>query len=609
MSRYSPYSSSTAPPTPFHLRVLSFPLSLFPTRLSTAELALAWLAPHPDWQEHRHFPEVVRELRWRRDEAQRRSRWGRREGRGEDEDSDVLENKELDWSVPDDLSELSSVKLALLPVHPDFHPSLVEPARRVFAARRERDLRPVESRWNVDGLVPVHLLERWSTIFVGSVLWDLSTAEVWSILSLPHLPKPVAIKRHRKTPPHDDRFALTFVAYESTNDALRACKSLDNTCYLHEGARIQLMARMAERPAKCATWDWMHTSEEFRRRYHPGYAQQQDTQHQHDYPPRPERSRNHPPSPLASHSSPPSTASSKPFESLPPARASTDALVPLELLKPLTCLSVENLPRDLTAADLRAYLPPSSTVGIALDVPRYSSSLATAYLLFSSVFVAKTVALAFLDGRAYRDLPLPKMTSAERARTEPWRWSEMDEDFVKAKDGPVPGGAKPFPTSSSPSPAKSTSSSTSHSHSSTTPPDTKFTTEDARREEMLRAQLLSRKRTRANLASSASSASSADYTPRKLPAPALPAPPAAPASVPGPRTYDAFRPPSRPRAMRDSSVAAFSSAEGFVAFPFSAQGEAQAQKQQPACVLGGMEAAGLPKRPSGYRAENGGADA
>ncbi|GAA5891613.1 hypothetical protein JCM6882_004532, partial [Rhodosporidiobolus microsporus] len=124
---------SRSSPIPLHQQSLDFPVPTSPSRLITltaTELALTWIAPHPDWDDAAHPAPVFGELR---------ARWERFQGaeeRGEEDEDELFVQTGLEWDLPSDLDELESEKLALLPLHPSFDDSLIEPARTIFRARR-----------------------------------------------------------------------------------------------------------------------------------------------------------------------------------------------------------------------------------------------------------------------------------------------------------------------------------------------------------------------------------------------------------------------------------------------------------------------------------------
>ncbi|GAA5892201.1 hypothetical protein JCM6882_003607, partial [Rhodosporidiobolus microsporus] len=269
--------------TPFHLLPLSFSLSPASlSSLSTTQLALTWIAPHPDWVEHTHWSLLFAEWRKRRERS--KVERGRGNERDEDEDEewgeDAMDRMRMDWKIPDELEKLDSAQLGALPMHPDFHPLLVEEARRVFCTRRERDLAPVPSpsppprqkrssrppqrrqnsppvQWNNPEFVPRDFTCRWTTIFVGSVLSTLPHSVVWALLSPPNLPEPVAIRLIHKERGSPKTFALCFVAYESKREAVEACRGLDGAEYGDGEKQYRLVPEMSDKPAQAVTWEAM----------------------------------------------------------------------------------------------------------------------------------------------------------------------------------------------------------------------------------------------------------------------------------------------------------------------------------------------------------------
>lgn len=113
------YHHVSSPPlsahTPFHLLPLDFPLS--PTtfaHLTTTQLALLWIAPHPDWVERTHWNFLFAEWRKRRRERGREGVERERSGRkGEREDEDPMDRLRLEWKISDKLEELESGPLAV----------------------------------------------------------------------------------------------------------------------------------------------------------------------------------------------------------------------------------------------------------------------------------------------------------------------------------------------------------------------------------------------------------------------------------------------------------------------------------------------------------------
>ncbi|GAA5955815.1 hypothetical protein JCM10213_006830, partial [Rhodosporidiobolus nylandii] len=271
---------------------LQSPSSL--SSLSTSQLALAWIAPHPDWADHTHWSPMMGELRRRRVAVEMRAEEASGEGEVNDGEKrrvdNLLEQMSLHWSVPSDLNEMDSAELAMLPVHPDFQPSLAHHARQVFQSRRQHDaqdslaggslsasseaLRAIitprasppraESRFAPPDFVPFELTRSWTTVFVGGITSSLPEPTVWALLAPPHLPEPVAIRIVRKKPPQNPRFALVFAAYESAETAVRACQGLDGTKYGLDENRQTLMVKLTDRPAHAIDWSWAWTNEHYR---------------------------------------------------------------------------------------------------------------------------------------------------------------------------------------------------------------------------------------------------------------------------------------------------------------------------------------------------------
>ncbi|GAA5955851.1 hypothetical protein JCM10213_006840, partial [Rhodosporidiobolus nylandii] len=253
---------------------LQSPSSL--SSLSTSQLALAWIAPHPDWADHTHWSPMMGELRARRLAAETRANEASGEGKvndgGRRRVDKLLERMSLHWSVPSELNELDSAELAMLPVHPDFQPSLAHYARQVFQSRRQHDAQDflaggslscsseprqafimphaspprAEPRFAPPDVVPLELTRQWTSIFVGSILTSMPAAMIWDILSPPHLPEPVAVRLVSKKPPKNPRFVLTFVAYETSDDALKACHGLNGAQYGQPGDMHKLVAELTD---------------------------------------------------------------------------------------------------------------------------------------------------------------------------------------------------------------------------------------------------------------------------------------------------------------------------------------------------------------------------
>ncbi|GAA5892235.1 hypothetical protein JCM6882_003618 [Rhodosporidiobolus microsporus] len=298
-SRSGPPNPREGPPTtrtPFHLLPLSFSLS--PTSLSsltTTQLALAWIAPHPDWVEHTHWSLLFAEWRKRRERSKLEGRTGNERDKDEGREGDAMDRMRMGWKIPDELEKLNSAQLAALPMHPDFHPLLVEEARRIFRTRREHDLarvplpppdptqktRTTSGRRNTStppqrdftNFVPRDFMCRWTTIFVGSVLATLPHSVVWALLSPPNLPEPVAIRLISKERGLPKTFAFCFVAYESKREAIEACHGLDGAEYGDGTKQYRLVPEMSDKPAQAVTWEWVTARENFRERFEPSYRQ------------------------------------------------------------------------------------------------------------------------------------------------------------------------------------------------------------------------------------------------------------------------------------------------------------------------------------------------
>ncbi|BGP19146.1 hypothetical protein JCM10213v2_007233 [Rhodosporidiobolus nylandii] len=125
-----------------HLHPLDFVLPTSPSKLvklSTTELALGWLLSPPGWDDNAHLEPVIEELR---------KRWTRFDealgGNGKEvkaNDVALFGRKGLEWEIPYSLAGLEPEQLAVLPLHPDFDCSLLEPARAVFRQLRYREVR------------------------------------------------------------------------------------------------------------------------------------------------------------------------------------------------------------------------------------------------------------------------------------------------------------------------------------------------------------------------------------------------------------------------------------------------------------------------------------
>ncbi|GAA5837337.1 hypothetical protein JCM11251_004970 [Rhodosporidiobolus azoricus] len=274
--RYRHISEKPPPAdTPFHHLPLDFPLS--PTTLShltTTQLALAWIAPHSDWDEQSCWSLLFAE--WRKRRAVKGVERDRGEGRG-GMNEDPMDRLTLDWKIPNKLEELQSGPLAALPMHPDFHPLLVEEARRVFHSRRQRKPQDVRSasplppttprkrtsvrrvktpsNHDVNLLIPRDFTSRWSAIFIGSVLPTMPYSVVWAMLSPPDLPEPVAISLVPPPRGSSKQFSLCFVAYESRLEAIEACRGLYDFQYGDSEQKFRLVAEMTDKPAHAVAWE------------------------------------------------------------------------------------------------------------------------------------------------------------------------------------------------------------------------------------------------------------------------------------------------------------------------------------------------------------------
>ncbi|GAA5869121.1 hypothetical protein JCM1840_000475 [Sporobolomyces johnsonii] len=116
----------------FHLRPIDFRLdSATISSLSTAQLAISWIVPHPDYNGAKHGEPLRTEWRARKARA------------GARQDGDLQEPEfallDLEWDIPSDLEKLQSAQLAALAVHPNFTSALIGPARAIFQSRRQRD--------------------------------------------------------------------------------------------------------------------------------------------------------------------------------------------------------------------------------------------------------------------------------------------------------------------------------------------------------------------------------------------------------------------------------------------------------------------------------------
>ncbi|GAA5864332.1 hypothetical protein JCM8547_005788 [Rhodosporidiobolus lusitaniae] len=300
-----------SPPLPWRLQPVTFSLDDL-SSLTTSQLALAWLV-HPCFGDNRHWnahwTAVLGEWRMRRKKAQEEGRTGGSSGSRRNKEEERFECGQLDWEIPKNLEDLDSVELALLMVHPAFdNVTMVEPARRIFAARRERDLQarglgpsgprfpppapsvrpsrvPREARGpryappkatfrkaSHEDVVARELTEKWTTIFVGSIHINLPVSTVWSLVAPPHLPQPVALNTITKFYGQKRGFVFCFVAYSSFDEAEEACRGLTGATYpdpTEEGQKITVQAHSSDRPAHEFDWDWRKTSEEFRRKHRP----------------------------------------------------------------------------------------------------------------------------------------------------------------------------------------------------------------------------------------------------------------------------------------------------------------------------------------------------
>ncbi|GAA6014530.1 hypothetical protein JCM11491_004527 [Sporobolomyces phaffii] len=335
------------------------------------------------------------------------------------------------------------------------------------------------------GVVPRSVTRTWHTFLLHSVLNKLPTDQIRDMIIKPELPVPVAIQVKRN--PAGKRFCLVFVAYRSAEERDLAGARLEGFEYGVQ--KLRLLVKTVDKPAVAYDWKWDTTTDEFRADYLEQTTREPAAKRRRissagshrrspspprlsSIPPPPVRSR--PPSPVPrlhprlssevdSRSRSPARALSRSrghsrspdrrHHSPPRAVVSRNQPVPKALINKLYSVILHNLPNDVKRADVIAFFPPNTFVGVAVNPPgnrRYITEAArrpvahaSAFLVFETDAGRQSFVKRFCTRKYFKKTPVPMWYDTKTARVEEWLWSEMLEDWVQRNGGPPAAATLP----------------------------------------------------------------------------------------------------------------------------------------------------------------------
>ncbi|ORY74040.1 hypothetical protein BCR35DRAFT_333473 [Leucosporidium creatinivorum] len=289
--------------------------------------------------------------------------------------------------------------------------------------------------------IPARYTSSWSILYIVGLEHGIEHSRIWSLLSPPHLPPPLAICVVRVPA---SQTTLAYAAYSTSEDADWAKHGLTGTVHGREG--LKLVAVDYERGKGVISWRWEMASEDFRT-----FAAMEGRPSLCEDPPSPRPSpRLRQPSPsrprpllsLQEYPQPPISTSNGPRSVSPPrprrvkrphAAAKSDAdIVPSELLAESTSLHILNLPRNVTADDVYRYIDAPGLIGVAVRRQTQDDKRpGSAFLLFPSKNEGGQLTKQYLSKKMFPGGKSKMWYEKGKDRVGEWRWDEMSDAFVR----------------------------------------------------------------------------------------------------------------------------------------------------------------------------------